>query len=48
MHISVFRGRSAPAISTQGRNVRVAISLANWHIEIHEELRAHPERLEGQ
>jgi transcription antitermination factor NusA-like protein len=43
MHISISRGKFARAISTQARNVRVAIWLAGWHIEIYEECGAqHP------
>jgi transcription antitermination factor NusA-like protein len=37
-HIVVSRGRFARAISRQGRDVRLAIWLAGWHIEIYEEL----------
>jgi transcription antitermination factor NusA-like protein len=37
-HIVVSRGRFARAIRTQDHNVRLAIWLAGWHIEIYEEL----------
>jgi transcription antitermination factor NusA-like protein len=38
MHIVVSRGKFARPISTQGHNVRLAIWLAGWHIEIYDEL----------
>jgi transcription antitermination factor NusA-like protein len=34
-HIVVTRGRIARASSTRGHNVRLAIWLAGWHIEIY-------------
>jgi hypothetical protein len=37
-HIVVSRGRFARAIGTRDHNVRVAIWLAGWHIEIYDEL----------
>jgi transcription antitermination factor NusA-like protein len=37
MHIVLSRGKFARAISTQGRNVRLAIWLPGWHIEIYDE-----------
>jgi transcription antitermination factor NusA-like protein len=37
-HIVVSRGRFAPAIDTRGHNVRLALWLAGWHIEIYEEV----------
>jgi len=37
-HIVVSRGRFARAISTHGHNVRLAIWLAGWRIEIYEEV----------
>jgi transcription antitermination factor NusA-like protein len=37
-HIVVSHGRFARAISRQDHNVRLAIWLAGWHIEIYEEL----------
>ncbi len=37
-HIVVSRGRFARAISTRGHDVRLAIWLAGWHIEIFDEL----------
>ena len=36
-HIVVSRGRFARAISAQDHNVRLAIWLAGWHIEIYNE-----------
>jgi hypothetical protein len=36
-HIVVSRSKFAQAISTQGRNVRLAIWLPGWHIEIYDE-----------
>jgi S1-C subfamily serine protease len=36
-HIAVSRGKVARAISTQGRNLRLDIWLAGWHIEIYDE-----------
>jgi transcription antitermination factor NusA-like protein len=36
-HIVMFRSKFAQAISTQGRNVRLAIWLPGWHIEIYDE-----------
>ena len=41
-HIVVSRGRFARAIRTQDHNVRLAIWLAGWHIEIYDELGDHP------
>jgi hypothetical protein len=44
-HIVVSRsGKFARAIGTQGRNVRLAIWLAGWHIEICDEFGAQPHR----
>jgi hypothetical protein len=43
-HIVVSRSKFAQAISTQGRNVRLAIWLAGWHIEICDEFGAQPHR----
>lgn len=40
MHIAASRGKSARAMSPQDRNVRLAIWLGNWHIEIYEEFDA--------
>jgi transcription antitermination factor NusA-like protein len=37
-HIVVSRSRVARAISTKDHNVRLAIWLAGWHIEIYEEV----------
>lgn len=37
-HIVVSRGRFPRAIATRDHNVRLAIWLAGWHIEIYDEL----------
>jgi transcription antitermination factor NusA-like protein len=37
-HVVVSRGRGARAISTKDHNVRLAIWLAGWHIEIYDEV----------
>ena len=37
-HIVVSRGRLGRAISRHGRDVRLAIWLAGWHIEIYKEV----------
>jgi transcription antitermination factor NusA-like protein len=37
-HIVVSRGRFARAIDTRDHNVRLALWLAGWHIEIYEEV----------
>lgn len=37
MHIVMSRGKFTRAISTQDRNLRMAIWLAGWRIEIYEE-----------
>ena len=37
MHIVVSRGRLARAIRTQDHNVRLAMWLAGWHIEIYDD-----------
>jgi transcription antitermination factor NusA-like protein len=37
-HIVVSRGKSARAIRMQDHNVRLAIWLAGWHIEIYDEV----------
>jgi transcription antitermination factor NusA-like protein len=39
LHIMVSRGKFAQAFGTEGRNVRLAIWLAGWHIGIYHELR---------
>jgi hypothetical protein len=44
MHIVVSRGKFARAFGTQGRNVRLAIWLPGWHIEIYDEFGAQPHR----
>jgi transcription antitermination factor NusA-like protein len=44
-HIVVSRGRFARAIRTQDHNVRLAIWLAGWHIEIYDEPGDHPARV---
>jgi transcription antitermination factor NusA-like protein len=36
-HVVVTRSKFAAAISTQGRNVRLVIWLAGWHIAIYDE-----------
>jgi transcription antitermination factor NusA-like protein len=41
LHITVSRGKFAQAFGTEGRNERLAIWLAGWHIGIYHELR-HP------
>jgi hypothetical protein len=45
MHIVVSRGKSARAISTQDRNVRLAIWLGGWRIEIYEEFDGQHQRV---
>ena len=44
-HIVVSRGRFVRAIRTQDHNVRLAIWLAGWHIEIYDDPGDHPARL---
>jgi hypothetical protein len=44
MHIVVSPAKFARAISTQGRNVRLAIWLVGWHIEIYDEFGEQPHR----
>jgi transcription antitermination factor NusA-like protein len=41
LHIVVSPGKFAQPFGTEGRNVRLAIWLAGWHIGIYHELR-HP------
>jgi transcription antitermination factor NusA-like protein len=44
MHIVASRSNLARAISTQGHNVRLAIWLAGWHIEVCDEFGERPHR----
>jgi len=37
LHIVVSRSKFARAFGTQGRNVRLAIWLPSWHIELYDE-----------
>lgn len=39
LHIVMSRGKFARASSPQGRNIRVAIWLPGWHIDIYDEFR---------
>jgi hypothetical protein len=43
-HITVSRGKFARATNAQGRNVRLGIWLAGWHIAIYDEFGEQPHR----
>jgi transcription antitermination factor NusA-like protein len=45
MHIVVSRRKFAPAINTQGHDVRLEIWLAGWRIAIYDESADQPHRL---
>jgi len=47
-HIVVSRGKFARAFGTDGRNVRLAIWLAGWHIDVYDEFVEKPDRFGGR